>query len=80
MVEVVVIDTHTGRADKVFKQLMNVRQAAWSRDGARLALLTTSEIAEQPAGHDRLGLGRGRARTLAEVPRRPVRRSPRTRS
>jgi dipeptidyl aminopeptidase/acylaminoacyl peptidase len=47
MVDVFVYDTRTGAADKVFTRLMNVRQAAWSRDGARLALLTTSENAEQ---------------------------------
>ena len=47
MVDVFVFDTRTGGSDKVFKQLMNVRQAAWSRDGARLALLTTAENAEQ---------------------------------
>ena len=47
MVDVVVYDTGSGRADKVFKQLMNVRQAAWSRDGARLALLTTTESSDQ---------------------------------
>jgi dipeptidyl aminopeptidase/acylaminoacyl peptidase len=46
MVDVVVYDTRAGRADKVFPQFMNVRQAAWSRDGAKLALLTTTENAE----------------------------------
>ena len=39
---------------------MNVRQAAWSRDGSRLALLTTSEDADRSAGDDGLGVGRGR--------------------
>jgi dipeptidyl aminopeptidase/acylaminoacyl peptidase len=47
MVDVYVYDTRTGASDKVFRQLMNVRQAAWSRDGSRLALLTTTETREQ---------------------------------
>jgi hypothetical protein len=47
MVDVVVYDTRTGASDKVFTQLRNVRQAAWSRDGAKLALLTTAENTEQ---------------------------------
>ena len=47
MVDLQVIDTRTGAADKVGKGLMNVRQAAFTRDGARLALLTA---AETPAG------------------------------
>ena len=34
MVDLRVIDTRTGAAERPFKQLMNVRQAAWSRDGA----------------------------------------------
>src|SRR5262245_20955336 len=47
LVDVMVYDTRSGRGDKVFKELMNVRQAAWSRDGLRLALLTTTENSEQ---------------------------------
>jgi dipeptidyl aminopeptidase/acylaminoacyl peptidase len=47
MVNVVVYDTRTGRADQVFPALMNVRQAAWSRDGASLALFTASEDADR---------------------------------
>ena len=47
MVELQVIDTRTGATDKVGKGLMNVRQAALTRDGARLAMLTA---AETPAG------------------------------
>jgi len=39
MVDVRIIETRTGRTERPFKQLMNARQAAWSRDGARLALL-----------------------------------------
>src|SRR5918998_1471523 len=38
MVDVVVYDTRSGSGDTVFKQRMNVRQAAWSREGSRLAL------------------------------------------
>src|SRR5688572_2385704 len=43
MVDLVIFDTRAGTSEKPFKQLMNVRQAAWTRDGARLALLTTAE-------------------------------------
>ena len=46
-VDVVVYNTRTGASDRVFNQLMNVRRAAWSRDGSRLALLTTAEDADQ---------------------------------
>jgi dipeptidyl aminopeptidase/acylaminoacyl peptidase len=47
MVDVRIIETRTGRTERPFKQLMNARQAAWSRDGARLALLTTAEDADR---------------------------------
>jgi dipeptidyl aminopeptidase/acylaminoacyl peptidase len=69
MVDVVVYDTRTGAADRVFKQLMNVRQAAWSRDGSRLALLTTSESSEQLAVTTAWIWDAAR-RALAEVPRK----------
>jgi dipeptidyl aminopeptidase/acylaminoacyl peptidase len=69
MVDVVVYETRTGRSDKVFKQLMTVRQAAWSRDGLRLALLTTSENAEQLPVTTAWVWDSVR-RTLTEVPRR----------
>ena len=70
LVEVMVYETQTGRADKVFPQLTNVRQAAWSRDGLRLALLTTIE------GSDGLPVTNAwiwdaSGRRLSEVPRRP---------
>jgi dipeptidyl aminopeptidase/acylaminoacyl peptidase len=45
MVEVQVINTRTGAADKIGKGLMNVRQAAFTRDGAKLAMLTAAETA-----------------------------------
>jgi dipeptidyl aminopeptidase/acylaminoacyl peptidase len=45
MVDVMVINTRSGAADKVGKGLMNVRQAAFTRNGAKLALLTASETA-----------------------------------
>ena len=47
MMEVQVIDTATGAADRVGTGLMNVRTASFTPDGARLALLTA---AETPAG------------------------------
>ena len=40
-----VIDTRTGRADLPFKDLVNVRDAAWSRDGQQLAILLAKEAA-----------------------------------
>ena len=46
LVDLVVFDTRSGASDRVFKQLTNVRQVAWSRDSAKLAILTTAESAE----------------------------------
>ena len=68
MVEVQVINTRTGAADKVGKGLMNVRQAAFTRDGARLAMLTA---AETPAGLPitSLWVYDVAKKTLVEVPR-----------
>jgi len=68
MVEVQVINTRTGAADKIGKGLMNVRQAAFTRDGARLALLTA---AETPAGLPitSLWVYDVAKKTLVEVPR-----------
>ncbi|HSL23126.1 MAG TPA: prolyl oligopeptidase family serine peptidase [Vicinamibacterales bacterium] len=43
-VRLLVIDTRTAQAKEPFTTLVNVRQSAWSRDGARLALL----VAEPP--------------------------------
>jgi len=68
LVELLVIDTRTGATEKVGKGLMNVRQAAFTRDGGRLALLTA---AETPGGLPLTALwiydvGR---KTLVEVPR-----------
>ena len=69
MVELQVINTRTGAADKVGKGLMNVRQAAFTRDGAKLALLTA---AETPAGLPvtSLWVYDVARKTLAEVPRK----------
>ena len=68
MVDVQVINTRTGAADKVGKGLMNVRQAAFTRDGARLALLTAAETA---AGLPitSLSIYDVAKKTLVEVPR-----------
>ena len=49
---------------------MNVRQAAWTRDGSRLALLTTAENGEQlPA--TTAWIWDATSQTLTEVPQRP---------
>jgi hypothetical protein len=42
MVDLQVIDTRSGATDKVGKGLMNVRQAAFTRDGSKLAVLTAT--------------------------------------
>jgi dipeptidyl aminopeptidase/acylaminoacyl peptidase len=47
MVDLLVVDTGTGATERPFSSLMNVRQAAWTRDGARLALLTVAEDRER---------------------------------
>ena len=67
LVDVVVYDTRTGTSDRVFKQLMTVRQAAWSRDGSRLALLT---IAEDPQRRPitTAWIWDAQRRTLSDVP------------
>jgi dipeptidyl aminopeptidase/acylaminoacyl peptidase len=68
MVELQVIDTRSGAAEKVGKGLMNIRQAAFTPDGARLALLTA---AETPAGLPLTSLWIYDAdrKSLLEVPR-----------
>jgi dipeptidyl aminopeptidase/acylaminoacyl peptidase len=38
-----VFDTRTGTMDAPFKELVNIRDAAWSRDGSRLALLVAQD-------------------------------------
>ena len=76
MVEVQVINTRTGAADKIGTGLMNVRQAAFTRDGARLAMLTA---AETPAGlpitslwvYDVDEKDAGRSAAKQEVPKWP---------
>src|SRR5688572_17172100 len=45
MVELLVIDTSTGATDRVGRGLMNVRQAAFTPNGSRLAVLTAAETA-----------------------------------
>jgi dipeptidyl aminopeptidase/acylaminoacyl peptidase len=69
MVDVIIYDTRSGAADRPFTQLVNVRQAAWSRDGSRLALLTVSESPEQlPV--TTAWVWDARSRSLSEVPRK----------
>ena len=68
LVELLVIDTRAGTTQKVGAGLMNVRQAAWSPDAARLAVLTA---AESPAGLPltTLWVYNTDRKTLTEVPR-----------
>ena len=70
MVEAQVIDTRTGSAEKIGTGLMNVRQAAFTRDGARLAILTASENATGLPVTALWIYDVGR-KTLTEVPRQP---------
>lgn len=69
-VDVMVVDTRTGQSDRVFGRLTNVRQAAWTRDGSRLAILTS---AESPAGiaEQTIWVWDVRSRSLSQVPRQP---------
>jgi dipeptidyl aminopeptidase/acylaminoacyl peptidase len=69
LVDLRVIDTRTGATERPFKQLMNVRQAAWSRDGGRLALLTTAAGADGVPATTAWIWDAGR-RALSDVPRR----------
>jgi dipeptidyl aminopeptidase/acylaminoacyl peptidase len=43
-----IIDTRSGQLEAPFKELVNVRDVAWSRDGQQLAIL----LAREPAGAD----------------------------
>src|SRR5687768_9918295 len=68
MVELMVINTATGAGDRVGKGLMNVRQAALTANGSKLAVLTAAETA---AGlpTTTLWVYDAERKTLAEVPR-----------
>ena len=68
MVELTVVDTTNGASERVGKGLMNVRQAAFTRTGSKLAVLTASETA---AGlpQTSLWIYDVDRNTLAEVPR-----------
>ena len=68
LVELQVIDTRTGATEKVGNGLMNVRQAAWTRDGSRLALLTAAESASG-LPETKLWVYHADRKALAEVPR-----------
>jgi dipeptidyl aminopeptidase/acylaminoacyl peptidase len=68
-----VIDTRTGSADRPFKDaLVNVRDAAWTRDGKRLAILL-AEAGTQPGGFPSttLHVWDAERKTLTAVPSRP---------
>jgi dipeptidyl aminopeptidase/acylaminoacyl peptidase len=69
MVDLQVIDTRSGAADRVGKGLMNVRQAAFTSNGAKLAVLTA---AETPTGLPitSLWVYDVARKTLVEVPRK----------
>jgi dipeptidyl aminopeptidase/acylaminoacyl peptidase len=60
-----VIDTQTGAIQSPFTGLVEIRQAAWSHDGRRLAILTASTGA--PVG---LHVWDAERKALTEVPRR----------
>ena len=69
MVELLVIDTATGATDRVGSGLMNVRQAAFTNDGSKLAVLTAAETsAGLPV--TTLWVYDADRKSLADVPRR----------
>jgi dipeptidyl aminopeptidase/acylaminoacyl peptidase len=68
LVEVMVIDTRTGAIERVGRGLMNVRQAAFTRDGARLGLLTAAETSDGLPVTS-LWVYQTDRKTLTEVPR-----------
>lgn len=66
-----VVDTRTGATDTVFKELVNVRDVAWSRDGRRLAIL----LGHEATGADEypritLHIWDAERKTLANVPQK----------
>jgi dipeptidyl aminopeptidase/acylaminoacyl peptidase len=66
-----VIDTRTGAADTVFKELVNVRDVAWSRDGRRLAILLGREAATtEDYPRTALHIWDAERKALAEVPQK----------
>ncbi len=68
-VTLLVIDTRTGSTQKPFKEPASVRRAAWSRDGARLAILTAEEEGGLPVA--RVFIWDVARAALTEVPRQP---------
>lgn len=63
-----IVDARTGAADRPFKDLVNVRDAAWSRDGQRLAIL----LGVEPSAPDgfpgtQLHIWNAASKTLSEV-------------
>jgi dipeptidyl aminopeptidase/acylaminoacyl peptidase len=66
-----VIDAKSGAVETLFKELVNVRDVAWSRDGGRLAILLARDAAT-PEGYPRTALyiwDAGR-KALTEVPQK----------
>ena len=65
------IDTRTGAADTIFRELVNVRDASWSRDGRRLAILLGREAAT-PDGYPltALYIWDAERKALTEVPQK----------
>lgn len=66
-----VIDTRTGTTDTIFKELVNVRDASWSRDGRHLAILLGREAAT-PDAYPRTALyiWDAERKVLTEVPQK----------
>jgi dipeptidyl aminopeptidase/acylaminoacyl peptidase len=67
-----IIDARSGVVDTPFKDMINVRDAAWSRDGSRLAILVAHEAAI-PSGFPgtTLHIWDADRKAIAEVPTRP---------
>ena len=69
-----IIETKTGTKDRPFKDLVNVRDVAWSRDGKRLAILLAKEAATVDGfPTTTLHLWDAEKKTLSEVkPAQPI--------
>jgi dipeptidyl aminopeptidase/acylaminoacyl peptidase len=70
-VTVQVIDTRTRAVETIFKELVNVRDVAWSRDGRRLAILLGRDAPTADAyPATALFIWDAERKTLAEVPQK----------
>jgi dipeptidyl aminopeptidase/acylaminoacyl peptidase len=67
-VRLVVIDTTTGARTVLFKDLVNVREGAWSRDGGRLAVIVAVPAADGRTSVARLHIWDAARGVIRELP------------